>query len=198
VSTQSAHPPQGYTNTPQKYSTTAVWLHWLVAVLILCAAGFGLRLESVPLSPAKLQWISYHKWMGVTIFVVVALRLLWRLYRPAPPLPAHMPGWQKTAAHASHVLLYILMLGTPLVGWLQSSAAGYQVVWFGMMPLPMPLGKDKALADLLMSVHAAFAFTLLGLVVLHAAAAIKHHMIDRDDVLVRMLPFLRPPTREKS
>jgi cytochrome b561 len=179
------------------YTTTAVWLHWIVAILILCEIGFGWRLDDLPLSPQKLQWISYHKWTGVTIFVLVALRLLWRLYRPAPPLPAHMPAWQKQAAHASHVLLYTLMLATPVVGYLQSSAAGYQVVWFGVLPLPMPLAKDKELAHLLMTIHACCAFSLLGLVVLHALAAVKHHVIDRDDVLVRMLPFLRRPTPEK-
>jgi cytochrome b561 len=184
--------------TAGRYTTTAVCLHWLVAILILCTAGFGITLGEMPLSPRKLQWISYHKWVGVTIFVLVALRLLWRLYRPAPALPSHMPVWQRQAAHASHFLLYALMLVIPVVGWLQSSAAGYQVVWFGVLPLPLPLARDKPLAETLLTLHAYLAFGLLTLVALHAAAAVKHHFIDRDDVLVRMLPFLRPSLREKS
>jgi cytochrome b561 len=186
------------TGTTGRYTAIAVSLHWLVAILILCTAGFGISLGEMPLSPRKLQWISYHKWVGVTIFVLVALRLLWRLFRPAPPLPSHMPAWQRQAAHVSHFLLYALMLVIPVVGWLQSSAAGYQVVWFGVLPLPLPLARDKALAEILLSLHAYLAFSLLALVALHAAAAVKHHFIDRDDVLARMLPFLRPPLREKS
>lgn len=172
------------------YTTTAVALHWVVAILILCAAGFGLVLDDMPLSPRKLHWIAYHKWAGITIFILVALRLLWRLYKPAPPLPPEMPAWQRVAAHVSHFLLYALMLATPIVGWLQSSAEGITVTWFNLVTLPSPLTKDKEFADLLMDAHSALAFSILGLVALHAAAAIKHHFIDRDSVLVRMLPFL--------
>ena len=143
------------------------------------------------LSPQKLHWIAYHKWTGITIFTLVALRLIWRLYRPAPPLPADMPRWQTAAAHVSHFLLYALMLTTPVVGWLQSSADGITVTWFNLVTLPSPLAKDKDLAVLLMDAHSFLAFSILGLVALHAAAAIKHHLIDRDGVLLRMLPFMR-------
>jgi cytochrome b561 len=174
-----------------RYTTTAIVLHWLVAVLILCAAGVGIVLDDMKLSPQKLQLIAYHKWTGITIFVLVAFRLLWRLYRPAPPLPAGMPAWQKQAAHVSHVLLYVLMLATPVVGWLQSSADGITVTWFNLATLPSPFHKDKEFAHQLMDIHSYLAFTILGVIVLHAAAAIKHHVIERDDVLVRMLPFLR-------
>ncbi len=192
----------GHGTTASGYTNTAIILHWLVAVLILCAAGFGLVLDDMKLSPQKLQLIVYHKWTGITIFMLVALRLLWRLYKPAPPLPADMPAWQKQAAHASHGLLYVLMLATPVVGWLQSSAAGITVTWFNLVTLPSPFDKDKEFALQLMQMHVFLAFSILGLIVLHAAAAIKHHVIDRDDVLVRMLPFLRRPSsagvQEKS
>jgi cytochrome b561 len=181
--------------TPDKngYTTTAIVLHWLVAIMILCAAGFGLVLDDMKFSPAKLQYIAYHKWMGLTIFALVAFRLIWRVSKPAPPLPGNMPAWQRNAANASHFLLYALMLLTPLVGWLQSSAAGITVTWFNLFTLPSPLVKDKELAHLLMETHAVLAFSILGLVVLHAAAALKHHFVDLDDVLTRMLPFLRAP-----
>jgi cytochrome b561 len=181
--------------SPSRYTATAITFHWLIAVLILCSAVFGIVLSGMPLSPRKLQWIAYHKWNGILIFSLVALRLLWRLFNPAPALPASMPRWQQLAAHASHFLLYVLMLVVPLVGWLQSSAAGIQVVWFGVLSLPMPLARDKALAELLMETHAVLSFTLLAIVGLHAAAAIKHHVFDRDDVLTRMLPFLKQRQR---
>jgi cytochrome b561 len=177
--------------TAPRYTTTALTLHWIIAVLILCSAGMGLYIGGMPLSPRKLQFIAYHKWNGITIFVLVALRLGWRATHPAPPLPANMPAWQRMAAHASHVALYILMISIPLVGWLQSSAAGVPVIWFGVLPLPSPLDRDKPLADLLLSAHRYLNYGLLLLIALHAAAAIKHHLVDRDDVLTRMLPFLR-------
>jgi cytochrome b561 len=179
------------TNAPARYTNTAIAFHWLIAILILCSAIFGIVLGEMHLSPLKLKWIAYHKWNGILIFTLVWLRLIWRMFNPAPPLPATMPGWQKLAAHASHFLLYVLMIAVPLVGWLQSSAAGIQVVWFGVLSLPMPLAHDKELADQLMDAHAFLAYTLLAIVGLHAAAAIKHHMFDRDNVLTRMLPILK-------
>jgi cytochrome b561 len=188
----------GVTRNAAGYTRTAIFLHWLIAIMILCSAGFGMVLEDMKFSPQKLHWIAYHKWTGITIFILVALRLLWRLYRPAPPLPSAMPAWQRQAAHASHFLLYALMLATPVVGWLQSSAAGITVTWFNLVTLPSPLVKDKEFAETLMQTHAFLAFSILGLVALHAAAAIKHHVIDRDDVLTRMLPFLHSRTQEKS
>src|SRR5579863_5619092 len=178
---------------PSRYTATAIAFHWVIAILIVCSATFGIVLSGMHLSPQKLHWIAYHKWNGILIFTLVALRLVWRLFNPAPPLPATMPRWQQLAAHASHFLLYVLMLAVPLVGWLQSSAAGVQVVWFTVLPLPMPLAHDKELADTLMEAHEILAYSLLTIVGLHAAAAIKHHVFDRDDVLTRMLPFLKQP-----
>jgi cytochrome b561 len=177
-----------------RYTATAVAFHWIVAVLILCSAGMGLYISGMPLSPRKLQFIAYHKWNGITIFALVALRLGWRATHPAPPLPASMPAWQRLAAHASHIALYLLMISIPLIGWLQSSAAGVPVIWFGVLPLPSPLDRDKPLADFLLSAHRYLNYGLLLLIALHAAAAIKHHLIERDDVLTRMLPFLRRPS----
>ena len=100
-----------------------------------------------------------------------------------------MPGWQKAAAHGLHHLLYLLMIAIPLSGWLMSSAKGFQTVYFGVLPLPDLLPKNKELGELLEVVHSSLNFTLAGLVVAHVAAALKHHLLDRDDVLTRMLPF---------
>lgn len=175
-----------------RYSATAIWLHWLLAVAIVSAFGVGLYVEGLPFSPQKLKLINWHKWAGVTILALSALRLLWRLTHRPPALPAKvslgMPGWQVSAYHATHHLMYALFFIVPLAGWAYSSAKGFPIVWFGVLPLPDLVGKDEALAQILKGVHALAAFALMGLVTLHVAAALKHHLIDRDGLLERMRP----------
>lgn len=178
-----------------RYTPTAIALHWIVAVLIIGNFCFGLYMTGLDLSPTKLKYYSWHKWNGATIFLLVAARLLWRLTHPAPALPADMPEWEKKAARLGHVLLYVLFFAAPISGWFFSSASGFQVVYFGVVPIPDLLGKNKELAETLKIVHRTINYTMASLVVLHAAAAIKHHVHDRNDVLVRMLPFLKPPTK---
>jgi len=176
------------------YTGTAIALHWVAGALIVGNLAFGLYMVDLPLSPAKLKYYSWHKWAGVTIFLVSAARLLWRLTHPAPALPASMSPWQRTAANASHHLLYLLFFAAPLTGWLFSSAAGFQTVYFGVLPIPDLLGKDKELADVLKLVHRFVNYSLAALVILHVAAALKHHVVDADGVLARMIPFLKPRT----
>jgi len=148
----------------------------------------GIYMHELPLSPWKLQIYSWHKWAGVTAFLLVLARLAWRFTHRPPALPAAMPASARLAAHAGHALLYALMIAIPLSGWLMSSAKGFQTVYFGVLPIPDLLHKDKALGDLLLSVHHTLNLVLAATVVGHAAAALKHHFIDRDDVLARMLP----------
>jgi cytochrome b561 len=177
-------------SAPNRYTRTAIALHWLIALLIIANFALGLTMADMALSPQKLKFFSWHKWVGVTIFMLVCLRLLWRLAHAAPPLPASMPAWQAKAAHMSHLLLYVLMFAIPLSGWLYSSAAGKTVVYLGLIPLPDLVHADKALAEVLKEVHEYLNFILAAFVVMHIAAAWKHHLVDRDDVLTRMLPFL--------
>lgn len=176
----------------RRYTATAIVLHWLVALLVLCSATLGLYMVDLPLSPAKLKFYSWHKWIGVTIFLLAVLRVLWRLTHPVPAMPAATPRWQRAAAAGSHLLLYLLVIVIPLSGWLMSSALGVQTVYLGVLPLPDLLAKDKALGEQLKLVHAALNWTLAGLVAVHVAAALRHHFVDRDDVLQRMLPFVGP------
>jgi cytochrome b561 len=182
-----AHPPTGYTHT-------AIALHWLIAIALTGSFGLGLYMHELPLSPQKLKLYSWHKWAGVTIFLFVILRLVWRLGHRPPALPVLMPAWQRLAAEATHVLLYLLMFAVPLSGWLMSSAKGFQTVWFGVLPLPDLLNKDTELGDLLQQVHMILNFSMAALVLAHLGAALKHHFLERDDVLTRMLPFLAKPT----
>lgn len=178
-----------------RYGGVAIALHWLIAIAIAGSFSVGLYMHELPLSPQKLQLYSWHKWAGVTIFLFVALRLGWRLLHRPPELPAAMPAWQRKAAEATHLLLYLLMFAVPITGWLMSSAKGFQTVYFGVLPLPDLLGKNKELGDLLQQVHKLLNFSMAALVLAHLGAALKHHFVDRDDVLARMLPFLgKTPT----
>jgi cytochrome b561 len=177
------------------YTRTAIALHWLAGALIVAGFTLGVSLKDLPISPQTLRLYGYHKWLGITVFLLAAVRLVWRRVHPAPP-PVSMPDWQRRAASCVHGLLYVLMLVIPLSGWIYSSAAGVQVVYLGWIPLPDLVPKDKALAGDLKGLHATLNYTLLALVSVHAGAALKHHFFDRDDVLRRMLPFLRRPRRE--
>ena len=172
----------------QRYNKVSISLHWLIALLIFFNFALGLYMADLPLSPLKLQRYSWHKWAGVTVFVLLVIRLLWRITHE-PPSPVPMPRWQHIAATAVHHLLYVFMFIVPLSGWLMSSAYGFQTVWFGALPLPDLLDKNKELADTLKEVHEALNYGMLGLVVAHVGAALKHQFIEKDGLMGRMNPF---------
>lgn len=165
-------------------------LHWITAALIVGNLALGLSMVPLPLSPQKLRWYGWHKWVGITVFLLTCARLAWRWWHPAPP-PVRMPAWQRRAAGVSHTLLYLLMLVVPISGWVYSSSTGVQVVYLGLVPLPDLVGKDKVLAAILRNVHIVLNATMFALIAVHLTAAFKHHFVDRDDVLVRMWPWLK-------
>jgi len=175
-----------------RYSPVAMALHWILAIALVAIFSVGVYMADLPFSPQRLKLYNWHKWAGVTILALSVVRLAWRLTHTPPPLPgkvlAAMPGWQTAAYHATHVALYALFFIVPLVGWAYSSAAGFPIVLFGVLPLPDLVSADKALAELIMPWHEISAFALAGLVVLHVAAAIKHQLVDRDGLMQRMLP----------
>lgn len=175
------------TNPSARYTTTAIVLHWLMALLIVVAFGLGLYMVDLKNSPEKLQYFSWHKWMGVTVFGLAGMRLLWRLFHQPPVLPP-MPIWQQRASHWTHILMYVLFFGIPLTGWLYSSARGVQTVYLGIFPLPDLIDPDKSLARTLKQVHVTGSYTLAGLVGLHLAAVVKHQWRDKDGLLNRMMP----------
>jgi len=175
----------------ETYNRGAIALHWVTAALIVANLLLGLSMVALPISPRKLHWYLFHKSIGVTIFLLTSLRLAWRAVR-SHPAPVPMPAWQRRAAAASHALLYVLLFVIPLSGWLYSSATGVQVVYLGIVPLPDLVGKDRALAGLLRVVHVSLNALLFATVCLHVAAAIRHHFVDRDAVLARMLPLVKP------
>ena len=174
-----------------QYTRTAVTLHWLIALLIFAAFPLGLYMHDLPLSPHKLHMYSYHKWIGVTVFLLAVIRIAWRITHRPPAMPDTMQRWEIFAAESAHYLLYALIFAVPVSGWLMSSAMGFQTVWFGILPLPDLVDKNKELGDLLHEVHETLNYAMLGLVLAHMGAAFKHHFIEHDNVLVRMVPFLR-------
>ncbi len=171
-----------------RYNNIAITLHWLMALLIFVVFPLGVYMHELPLSPTKLQLYSYHKWLGITVLMLAMLRVFWRAKNPPPPLPYDTPNWEKAVSHVTHLALYFLLFSVPLSGWLMSSAKGFQTVWFGVVPLPDLVGKDKELGHLLELIHQGLNVVLLGLVAMHIAAVIKHKFIDHDQILERMLP----------
>ncbi len=173
-----------------RYTGTAIALHWLLALMIVTSFGVGLYMADLPFSPARLKLFNWHKWAGVTILALSGLRLLWRLaHRPPANLP--MPAWQARLVQITHGLLYVLFFAVPLAGWAYSSAAGFPVVWFGVLPLPDFVPVDKALAETLKDLHGNLAWGLVIAVGLHVAGVAKHQWIDRDGLINRMRPGRR-------
>jgi cytochrome b561 len=175
-----------------RYTGPAIALHWLVDMLIIGGFWLGLVMTDIPgLTPTKLRYYSWHKWIGVTVFALVVLRILWRRANPAPVLPAGVPTWQHNMSHVVHGLLYVLMVVIPLSGYLYSSAAGIQVVYLGLLPLPTLIGPDPQLKAMLRLLHVSLNYMLLALFVLHLLGVAKHTWIDRDRLLGRMVPFIK-------
>lgn len=178
-------------------------LHWIMAVLIIGLGLVGLYMSDLPNSPQKIKIYALHKSVGLTVLALLLLRLAWRLADRRPDeLP--MPRWQALAARAVHGLLYVLMFALPLSGWLYNSASGYPLQWFSLFNLPsLTGGADPALKGLAHNIHVYGFYVLVLALLAHAGAALKHHFIDRDDTLVRMLPLLRrrphvPMSREPA
>ncbi|NVO06136.1 MAG: cytochrome b, partial [Rhodoferax sp.] len=144
-------------NASKRYNPVSIILHWVLGFALVAIFCFGLYMADLPFSPARLKLFNWHKWAGISILLLSAVRLLWRLTHPAPPLPAKielaMPEWQLKVHHATHIAMYALFFIVPLVGWAYTSATGFPVVLFGQIPLPDLVGADKALAALIKPWH---------------------------------------------
>ncbi|HXJ54656.1 MAG TPA: cytochrome b [Burkholderiales bacterium] len=175
-------------NTAESWGTPAKFFHWTVAVLILVQIALGFTAAAWRLSPMKLELFVWHKSTGVLILVLMLARLAWRLGNPSPALPANTPPWERTAAHASHALLYGLALALPLSGWVINSAAGVPFSVFWLVPLPSIVAPDERLEELAKLAHLSLLIALCLVLAVHIGAALRHHFIKRDSVLLRMLP----------
>lgn len=186
-------------NTPAYWGAVSQLLHWVILLVLVAIAWVGLDMVELPNTPRKINAYALHKSLGLTLLVLVGIRLLWRLYAGAPkPVPGS-PAWQERIASLTHVGLYALMLAMPLSGWLFNSAAGYPLQWFKQFNLPALSGRDAALSEIALSIHMYGFWLLVLMVVLHAGAALYHHFIQRDSTLIRMLPVgtgRAPPSSE--
>jgi len=172
-----------------RYTKVAVTLHWLIAALVVAQLILGWLMIEIPKQPVGVRafWFNLHKSIGMTIALLVLVRITWRFRHPAPPLPASVPTWQRRAAAASHALLYACLLGMPLVGFLGSTFSGYPIKYFGIT-LPQWGFKSDSFKGFFSAVHLALAWVFMTLITLHAGAALKHLLINRDGVFWRMWP----------
>jgi len=170
-----------------RYSNIAIVFHWFMAVLVFAGFAMGLYMVDLRISPDKLKFYSWHKWIGVTIFILAAFRLWWRMLK-APPTEKVMPAWQRNTAKVTHWLLYLLFFAVPISGWLFSSAKGLPTVYLGLVQLPDLIQKNTEMAPLIKQSHLIVSYSLGFLAVLHVLAVFKHQLIDKDGLIARMIP----------
>lgn len=180
-------------NTIDRYGSVAQSLHWVIVALVAVQIVLGIIGADLPVGMERLVTLSRHKSLGMTIFALMLLRLGWRLVNPVPALPAQIPRLEQRLARATHWTFYALLLAMPVVGWISSSASNLTVSWFGLFTFPDLVETDKELATSAKALHRAMAWTLMALVSLHAAAALRHHFLLKDSVLARMLPWGEKP-----
>ena len=174
-------------NSKQAYGLVTQLLHWVTVFLIAWLFWLGFTMTDLPLSPQKFEIYGLHKSLGLTVLTLAVIRLIWRHSQPRPGFIGEMTPLERTAAHAVHMAIYVLMLAIPLTGWMYSSATAIPVSWFGLFTLPNLVGADKELGEFLQDVHEYLGIALLVCLGLHVAGALKHHFIGRDRTLLRML-----------
>lgn len=176
-------------NTLEKWGSVAKALHWLVVLLVIGQFALASIAEDLPLGMQKIALLARHKSLGITILALAAARVPWRLLNPTPAPPAHSKTWERRLAGSVHVGLYASLFLLPLSGWMMSSARNFPVSWFGLVTLPDLVGADPRRYELLHDVHEALATLLLAFAAAHVVGALRHHFLQKDDVLRRMLPF---------
>ncbi len=175
-------------NTETTYGQITIYLHWIMAAIIIGMVIVGLTMVRIPVSLQKLKLFGWHKEFGILILALACVRAGWWFANRVPVLPASIPRWQAFAAHAVHFLLYCFMFALPITGWLMTSAAGLPVSVFGLFTLPNLISADENLRNLFVEIHTYLAYALIAVICAHVGAALKHFFINKDDVMQRMLP----------
>lgn len=176
----------------KRYSMPVIVVHWLMAIGLLSAFGMGLYMVDIPgITPLKMKLFNWHKWLGVSLLAVLGLRVLLRLGSKAPAHLAHWDNKTVLLVKLGHLALYGVMLAVPVLGYLYSMAAGYPVVWFGVIELPVLLERNEQLSLLFQRLHELSAYGLVFLVLGHVAMALKHHVLNKEGVLGRMIPGMK-------
>ncbi len=186
-------------NSRTRYGTLAQSFHWIIAALIVTQFVLapipdnlppGVQMP-IPFGLDKLGLVLKHKSFGMTVLMLVILRLIWRLRSPPPELPAHMKGAERALAKTSHIAFYVLLFCMPLTGWMMSTADGHPVSWFGWFTWPSLVGQNQRAFEWLRDTHHFLSHVLFFLAIFHVLAALKHQFWNKDGVLARMLPFTK-------
>ena len=182
-------------NTKQQFGSVAKWLHWLTAILIITLLTVGFFMDEIGDKALKGQVYNLHKSFGLTLLLLGLVRITWASMNVKPGYSIKTPMWQQNAAKALHYLLYGLIIAMPISGWIMSTAAGHAPNFFGLMVLPFPgIPESKPLMEFFAEIHEFLAWAIIVSVAVHIAAALKHHFVEKDDVLIRMLPRRKLPT----
>lgn len=174
------------TSDSKRYGLVAKALHWSVALLVAAQFAVGFIMPEIHRDVEVEYWIGLHLSLGVLVLLAATIRIVWRVLHPVMPL-AGLPKWQQQASHATHGMLYLLLLVAPLLGWANASSRGWDVGLFGLFQLPRLTAEDSALGGAAGDVHVAVVFAMLALIGLHVLAALYHHFVQRDQVLREML-----------
>jgi cytochrome b561 len=177
-------------NTLERWGSVAQTLHWLIVALIITQVILALTASQLH-GMAKLAMLARHKSVGITILMLAVVRLLWRFANPTPPLPATLKPFERFLAHFTHAALYFLIFAMPISGWVMTSARGFPVSWFSLFQLPDLVAKNRPLYEATLTTHEALAWSLGAVATLHLLAALKHHFVLKDTILLRMLPFTK-------
>ena len=180
--------------TSASYTRVAIILHWLIAIMIIGQIVGGKVMMAIAPSQMKFELFQLHKSFGFIILGLSVIRLVWRMTHKAPPLPDGMASWERLGAHMSHYGFYILMIGTPVAGWLMVSSATPRITTkiFKLIQVPhLPVPQSKSLEGAMETTHEYMAYAIIALLLLHIGAALKHHLVEKDDVLTRMIPMLK-------
>jgi cytochrome b561 len=179
-------------NDRARWGTVSQLLHWLIALMVFAQIALALIFKQLRPGPELFALIGAHKSLGLAILVVVVIRLIWRWFNPVPDLPSTLKPYERFLARFTHGALYFLLIAMPVTGWLGSAALGFPIRWFNLFQVPNPIAKNVALGHALFFTHSILAFALGAVLILHIAAALRHHWVLKDDTLRRMLPGFVP------
>lgn len=178
-------------DTREHWGVISRWLHWSVAALIFALIAIGWLARLSPLSPEKITLFYWHKSLGMLVLALVLVRIGWRAGNHPPALPQGLARWEEPLARATHVLLYLVILAMPISGWLINSAAGIPFKIFWTIPLPAIAPVSARLEGSFELAHLVIFWVLAALLLGHVGAALRHHFLLRNTVLLRMLPFAK-------
>lgn len=173
-------------NTREHFGIVTILIHWLMALLLIGLVILGLYMTWIPIGAQTLKLYRWHKEFGILALMLVIVRFTWRLYNVNPSLSELRP-FERIAARGAHWLFYVFMFTLPISGWLMTSAADLPVSFFGLFLLPNLVSANEESRLLFQEVHEWLAYGLIITFCLHVSAALKHHFINKDNILRRMI-----------